>query len=145
MTTAKNLTQEPPRSPRVRLGDYAILARAIDKGRAELQGTGGEYHFDCPLDKRLFEFKGVTGDDVRKQLATGATDEQVVAWFNSNGTPKTAAEIKEWSDGMENQLPYNNPERREWWVGAVTPLGLKPETAYLFEYLEADDAATFKK
>jgi hypothetical protein len=36
-------TQRPPRSPRVRLGGYVILARILDKGRAELAGTAGEY------------------------------------------------------------------------------------------------------
>ena len=37
-TNALDLTQRPPRSPRVRLGGYAILARCLDKGRATLAG-----------------------------------------------------------------------------------------------------------
>ena len=44
MNTAKALTEEPPRSPRDRLGGYALMARMIDKGRADIQGTVGEYH-----------------------------------------------------------------------------------------------------
>jgi fibro-slime domain-containing protein len=55
-----NLTQRPPRSARVRLGGYVILARLLDKCRAELQGASGEYHYNCPLDQRFFKF---TGDD----------------------------------------------------------------------------------
>jgi hypothetical protein len=39
---AKDLTREPPRSPRVRLGGYVIMARMIDKGRATINGTNGE-------------------------------------------------------------------------------------------------------
>ncbi len=50
MTTAKDLTKEAPRSPRIRIGDYALMARMIDKGRATLNGTVGEYHFACPLE-----------------------------------------------------------------------------------------------
>ena len=46
----KDLTKEAPRSPRVRIGGYAILARTYDKCRALLWGNIGEYHFDCPLD-----------------------------------------------------------------------------------------------
>jgi hypothetical protein len=42
---APNLAQRPPRSPRVRLGGYVILARVLDKGRAELAGTAGEYNY----------------------------------------------------------------------------------------------------
>ena len=40
---ASNLTQRPPRSPRVRLGGFVLRARILDKGRAELAGTAGEY------------------------------------------------------------------------------------------------------
>jgi hypothetical protein len=143
-TTAKDLTKEPPRSPRARLGDYAILARMIDKGRAELNGTAGDYHFACPLDQNLFGFKGVEAEEVKKLLATGATDEQAVAWFNTHGTPKTAEEIKAWSDASESVRPYHIPERKEWFAGECARLGLDPETSTIPNYLEADDADTFK-
>ena len=43
---ALDLTQRPPRSPRQRLGGYAILPRALDKGRATIAGKQGEYHFE---------------------------------------------------------------------------------------------------
>lgn len=33
LPNAKDLTREPPRSPRLRLGGYALMARMIDKGR----------------------------------------------------------------------------------------------------------------
>jgi hypothetical protein len=144
-TTTKNLTQEPPRSPRQRLGDYALLARMVDKGRADLAGQVGEYHFACPLDQMLCGFKGVDAQEVRKLLASGATDEQVLAWFNTHGTPKTAEEIKGWSAGVEAYSLYENPEKRDWFVGECAKLGIKPETSTLAEYLEADDAASFKK
>jgi hypothetical protein len=144
MHTTKDLTKESPRSPRNRLGNYALLARMIDKGRAELHGKVGEYHFACPLDQMLCGFKGVTTDEVKKLLASGATDEQAVAWLNDHGTPKTAEEIKAWSAGVEAYNPYTNPEKKDWFVGECTKLGLNPETSTLVDYLEADDAATFK-
>jgi Domain of unknown function (DUF5069) len=144
MNTAKNLTKEPPRSPRHRLGDYALMARMSDKGRADLQGSAGEYHYACPLDQMLFEFKGVNADEVKQLLATGATDEQVLTWFDKHGTPKTAEEIKTWSDGIESYRPYDNPEKREWFSEECAKLGLKPANSTLVDYLEADDAASFK-
>ena len=52
----KYLTQEPPRSPRTRIGDFAILGRILDKGRADLAGKIGAYNFACPLDQTLLEF-----------------------------------------------------------------------------------------
>ena len=35
---APDLTQRPPRSPRVRLGGYTILPRLLDKARATIAG-----------------------------------------------------------------------------------------------------------
>ena len=145
MNRAKDLTKEPARSPRIRIGGYAILARMADKGRAVLTGTGGEYSFDCPTDNILFGFKGVTGAEVRPVLESGATDEQIAAWLDTHGTPRTPAEVKAWSDATEASRPYNDPEYKDWFIGACTKLGLKPETTTLFDYLEADDRANFKK
>ena len=116
-----------------------------DKGRATLNGTAGGYHFDCPVDNMLFGFKGVTGAEVRPLLASGASDEQIAAWLDKQGTPKTAAEVKAWSDSVEKDRPYDDPEGREWFAGECARLGLKPETTTLFDYLEVDDRDSFKK
>jgi hypothetical protein len=145
MNTARDLTKEAPRSPRIRIGGYAILARMADKGRAFLNGTAGEYHFDCPVDNMLFGFKGVTGAQVRPLLASGASDEQIAAWLDKHGAPKTPAEVKAWSDSVEASRPYDDPESREWFAGECARLGLKPETTTLFDYLEADDRDSFRK
>ncbi len=144
-TPIKNLTVEAPRSPRHRLGGYSLLVRATDKGRATIEGKAGEYHFACPLDQMLFDFKGVKDDEVKKLLASGATDEQIVNWFNTNGTPKTDAEITEWSNGVEAYRPYDNPEKKDWFVGECTRLGIKPEASTLCDYLQANDARSFEK
>ena len=55
--TAKNLTKQAPASPRHRTGGYAILSRMTDKARADIAGTMGEYHTDCPLDHMLLDWK----------------------------------------------------------------------------------------
>ena len=145
MNTVKSLTEEPPRSPRYRLGGYSLMARMIDKGRADLAGNVGEYHYACPLDQMLFEFKGVQADEVKKLLASGATDEQIVSWFDTHGTTKSAEEIKSWSDGVEGYSPFEDPEKKEWFSGECSKVGLKPESSTLVDYLEADDAISFKK
>jgi uncharacterized protein DUF5069 len=147
MTTAhtpKDLTKEPPRSPRNRLGGYALMARMTDKGRADLEGKVGEYHYACPLDQMLFDFKGVKADEVKKLLGSGATDEQIVDWFSTHGTTKTTEEIEAWSDGVEGYRPYDDPEKKDWFAGECAKVGLKPETSTLVNYLEADDRVSFK-
>jgi Domain of unknown function (DUF5069) len=145
MNLAKDLTEEPPRSPRARLGGYVILARTTDKCRAFLAGNIGEYHYDCPLDNMLFGFKGVTGDDFKAKVQSGASDEELAGWLDSNGVAKTAEEIKEWGDGVEAMNPYENPERRDWFAEQTRALGLDPATTTLFDWLEADDKASYAK
>ncbi len=141
---AKDLTTEPPRSPRIRLGGYVILARTTDKCRALLAGRIGEYHFDCPLDNMLFGFKGLTGDDFKAEVERGAADDEMVRWLDTHGVPKTPEEITDWSDFMEAFNPYEDPERREWFAEQTRALGLDPAKTTLFDWLEADDKASFK-
>jgi hypothetical protein len=138
----KDLIKEPPRSPRVRIGGYVILGRTIDKCRALVAGDIGEYHFDCPLDNTLFGFKGVKGVDFKAQIESGASDQQMAEWLDANGEKKTPDEIKRWSDETEANNPYNDPERREWFVEQVKPLGLDPSKTTLFDWLEVDDKAS---
>ncbi|HWB58324.1 MAG TPA: DUF5069 domain-containing protein [Chthoniobacteraceae bacterium] len=144
-TPAKDLTKQAPASPRTRVGGYAILSRMADKGRATLAGTNGEYHFNCPLDNFLFGFKGVTGEQVKQLLVAGASDGEIAAWLDTHGTPKTTAEIKAWSDQVEAANPYNDPEKRDWFVEQTSKLGFDASKVTLFDWLEADDLATFRQ
>jgi hypothetical protein len=140
--TGKDLTKEAPRSPRIRVGGYAILGRTIDKCRALVAGNIGEYHFDCPLDNMLFGFKEVKGPNFKAQIENGASDQQMAEWLDRSGAPKSLEEIKRWSDEVEARNPYNDPERREWFVEQLKPLGLDPAKTTLFDWLEADDKAS---
>ena len=83
MNSAPNLTQRPPRSPRVRLGGYTILPRILDKARASLAGTLGDYKFNNPLDNVLFGFAGVTAGAFLAKVKTGAGDFEMLQWFNA--------------------------------------------------------------
>ena len=141
--TGKDLTKEAPRSPRIRIGGYVILGRTIDKCRALVAGNIGDYHFDCPLDNMLFGFKGVTGADFKAQIENGASSQQMAEWLDQTGEQKTPEEIKSWSDETEAANPYNNPERRDWFIEQTKPMGLDPTKTTLFDWLEADDKASY--
>jgi hypothetical protein len=141
----KDLTKEAPRSPRMRIGGYAILARTYDKCGALLSGNIGEYHFDCPLDNMLFGFKGVKGDDFKAEVEKGASVEDMARWLDSHGEKKTADEVKEWSDGVEASNPYHNPEKRDWFVEQVKAYNLDPAKTTLFDWLEVDDKESYQK
>lgn len=143
MSNTKDLSKAAPSSPRTRTGGYAILSRMADKGRADIAGTIGDFHFDCPLDNMLFGFKGVRGADVRQELLNGASNEDIAAWLDANGTPKTEEEKKAWSDEMEAYRPYDNPEKKEWFIGVCGEAGIDPQSSTLFDYLDADDKLSY--
>ena len=88
LTNAPDLTQRPPRSPRVRLGGYVILPRMLDKGRALIAGKKGEYFFACPLDQRFLEFAGINPEALKKQLAAGKSDGEILAWIRKHAKNK---------------------------------------------------------
>ena len=141
---AKDLTKEAPRSPKVKLGGMMILARAIDKGRATINGTNGLYNFDCPLDNRLFGFLGIKGADMKAYMAEGHTDEEITAWVKANGVKKTDAEIEQWNKEMESDnYSTKPPEKKAWLEGENKRLGLDKDGT-LFDFLEADDKDSFK-
>jgi Domain of unknown function (DUF5069) len=141
--SAKDLSKQAPTSPRVRTGGYAVLSRALDKCRSEIAGTTGEYHYACPLDMMLFDFKGVAAADVKKLIETGSSDEDIAIWMDGTGHPKSEAEKAEWSDGLEAARPYDNPEKKDWFIGVCAEAKCDPATSTLFDFLEADDKTTF--
>jgi len=144
MNQSKDLTKEKPRSPYDRIGGFAIIARTIDKCRATIAGTNGEYHFDCPLDNMLFGFKGIKGDDFKAFVVEGHTDEEIAQWVKDHGTPKTDEEITAWGDAFKTDYSYaTDPAKKDWFIGECTRLGLDPMTTSLFTMLDADDKVTF--
>jgi hypothetical protein len=140
---ARDLNKQAPHSPRERINGFVIVTRAVDKCRANLAGRIGEYHYDCPLDNMLFSFKGITAKQFTAAVTAALDYEKIGDWLQMNGTPKTAAEIKTWSDSVEAGSIYSDPEKRTYFVESCQKLGINPETSTTFDWLEADDRASF--
>jgi Domain of unknown function (DUF5069) len=141
----RDLTKQAPHSPRERVAGFAIASRTVDKCRASIAGTLGEYHYDCPLDNMLFGFKGITGAQFKTAVQAAKNYEDIGIWLLANGTMKTAAEIKTWSDEVEAGSPMKNPEKRARFIENCATLGLNPQTNTTFDWLEADDRASFHR
>jgi hypothetical protein len=62
----------------------------------------------------------------------------------ANGTEKTPPEIEDWSDDMEGGSPMKNPEKRDHFIENCQRLGLSPDKTTTFDWLEADDRASFR-
>jgi hypothetical protein len=93
-----DLTKTSPRSPRAPLGDYKVLAaRALDKCRAELAGTSGFYHFNCPLDQAFFRFTRIDSEKFKTFVATGASDQEVADWISKESRVQDKSKIATWA------------------------------------------------
>lgn len=143
-TSPADLTKRPPRSPRCRLGGFAILPRIIDKGRAVAAGTNGGYNYACPLDMEFFEFAAVDPKDFKQQIDAGLGDGDLLAWIGNNaGTKRRPHEIALWSRFMEDRVP-SDTESREFFHGAhKSTAGSRPDIGTWFDLLDLDDYASF--
>src|SRR5687767_2068974 len=99
---AKDLTKEFPRSPRETFAGYVHAGRMLDKCRAAIAGTAGEYHYDCPLDRFFFDFTGIDAEAFKAFVATGADDAAVAAWIADHSKIKERGEIVVWNNKMRD-------------------------------------------
>jgi hypothetical protein len=143
--SAPDLTLGPPRSPRVRLGGYVTLPRILDKCRAEIAGTNGEYHYACPLDMNFFEFTGIDPSRLKAEVALGKSDGEILEWLRKNQpTPRAPWEIAHWSAFREAAAPGDNESRG--FVSeqvAAARATHREDIVTWFDYLDVDDFATF--
>jgi hypothetical protein len=139
-----DLTQRPPRSPRTRLGGFAVLPRALDKGRATIAGTPGEYHYACPLDQRFLEFAGIDPEALKAQLAEGKGDGEILAWVLENSKNKrTEPEIAAWSEFVANRVPTDIESRQFFNELQSKAAPEREDIATWFDLLDLDDYVSF--
>ncbi|MFO1488840.1 MAG: DUF5069 domain-containing protein [Verrucomicrobiota bacterium] len=141
---APDLTKQPPRSPRVQLGGYAILPRMLDKGRAEIAGKNGEYHYACPLDQRFLEFAGVDPAALKTELAGGKGDGDILDWIRQHARIKRCpSEIAAWS-AYENQRAPDNTDGREY-LNELHKKGApnREDISTWFDILDVDDYISY--
>ena len=144
MATIPDLTKQPPRSPRVRLGGYVILPRMLDKGRATIAGKNGEYHYACPMDQRFLEFTGIDPEALKKQLAAGKGDGAILEWMHSNSPANLKqADILAWSAMQEQRVP-TDPESRAYFNELHSKTAQhREDIATWFDLLDLDDYVSF--
>lgn len=142
--SAPDLTQHPPRSPRVRLGGYVHLARLLDKARAFAAGKPGEYVYPCPLDQRFFAFTGIDPAALLATVKTGQGDTEMLAWVNEHTKPaRTAWEIEAWSRWLEALGPGDTKRHGSYAEDLAKLAPGRDDLRTNFDRLDLDDYVSF--
>jgi hypothetical protein len=141
---APNLAKgEFPRSPHAMIGGYVLAGRCLDKCRATLAGTNGEYHFDCPLDNFFLGFVEIKGSDLKDFVATGADDAAVGKWIEEHAKKRPRVEIVKWNNSWRykriSELPDGLQEFFEDYIPANVPHELIRHVRYFFDIYDAEE------
>jgi len=116
----------------------------LDKCRATIAGTNGEYHYACPLDQRFLTFLDVDPEALKAQVAEGKGDGELLAWIHANAkNHPTEFAIDAWSNFAESRVPADIGSRaffNEIHKGAGAS---REDIATWFDVLDLDDYASF--
>lgn len=140
-----DLTKRPPRSPRCRLGNYVLLPRMLDKGRATIVGISGEFHYNCPLDQHFLNFIGLDAGALLAELKTGKGDGEILEWILARANNKRGPwEVAQWSDYQEKRGPDSDEETFAYFAKAVASFSKTREDVRTWmDLLDMDDHVTF--
>jgi hypothetical protein len=144
--SAPDLTQRPPRSPRVALGGYVLLPRLLDKARALAAGKIGEYRSGTQsMDRHFFNFTGIDAAALQAEVATGKSDSEMLTWVQANSkTPREPWEIAQWSHYHLHRGPDSDAETIQHFAEAVAKFSTTREDIKTwFDLLDLDDYVTF--
>lgn len=130
--------REFPRSPRTKLAGYVLAARAVDKCRAVLAGTEGEYHSNCPLDRQWLDFAEIDYDAFRAVVASGASDDEIAVWIGEHARKRPSVEIIAWNNRQRDQsLSDLPPELQEFMEGYIAEV--VPRNKVIYRYFDIFD------
>ncbi len=142
--SSPDLTQHPPRSPRVRLGGFAHLPRLLDKARAFAAGKQGLYAYAAMMDRHFFAFTGIDADKFLDEVKKGRSDAEMLKWVMENLRPaRQPCEIAQWSQWLESIGPAT-AKGHAWLAAKVEENGPGREDIRTYcEHLDLDDYVSF--
>jgi uncharacterized protein DUF5069 len=133
-----DLRVHPPRSPREKLGGLYMLARTIDKLRANLPGGNmGAFHVFFGLSKLLADRLAIDLQELAGVVRDAENEEQVVGWVRRHSDPSTYDAINA-ELSQRTQSRHIPPEHRERFDSLYEPQ-LRAQHDNLFDLVDADD------
>jgi hypothetical protein len=136
-----DLTTTAPRSAKDKLAGIVSFKRTLDKAKAYNEGHLGEYDYDCPHDKPLFEFLGTNGEEFARKVKELGTDEAIANWAQSEFlSKKTPAEIEAFNAERMRWHPDPGSHSAEYFENLrATVAPGRPEIVTWFDLLDLDE------
>ncbi len=128
----------------MRLGGYCILPRMLDKGRAVIAGTQGDFKYACPLDQEFLNFAGIDPEKLRVELAAGKGDGEILEWIKANAAnQRDPSEIEVWSCYQDRRAPGELGKRSFFAElhGEIAPN--RTDIVSWFDLLDLDDHVSY--
>ncbi|HKW44927.1 MAG TPA: DUF5069 domain-containing protein [Candidatus Eremiobacteraceae bacterium] len=136
-----DLTKEFPRSPRATLMDIPMLPRTIDKARAVVSSSAGEYVFGekSSFDMAMLDFLGLTPAAFLEGVRESPDDAAMLGWLDAHARKTTPAERAEFAsvflnDGDDDADRARFRERR-----AKLPAGVRGRVTGWVDLLDVDE------
>jgi hypothetical protein len=140
-----DLTVVPPRSCRSPLLGYFLLARTIDKLRAELPGgnMGPYLNHDTGFSAYLVRKLGLDMDEFRDVVARASGESDVLAWLGERVDPRGAPEL---NAKLESFVVSKMKADDQVLVRQRHPvMGVDPSLDSILDILDAEDLRAFAR
>jgi hypothetical protein len=100
-----DLTKTYPRSVHEKWLGIVQLGRALDKAKAKEFGNIGEYNYDCPMDKAVFDFLGMDGEEFLNVVKNAKSDAEIEAYAKQFIDKKSPEELERWNGEWVKRQP----------------------------------------
>lgn len=136
-----DLTTSFPRSAKDKLLGLVSLKRAIDKAKAYNEGKLGEYDYDCPHDKPLFQFLGTDGATFAQKVKELDSDDAIADWVKTSLlVGKSQADIDAFNDARMHWHPDAGSHSAEYFNNLREQIAPgRPEIVTWFDLLDLDE------
>jgi len=138
-----DLTKSFPRSPRDRLDGIPMLPRTIDKARAFLAGTLGDYKFgdDSGYDRSLFDTLGIDAESFLDGIRQSPDDVSVVKWLHANARTVDARDDQMLIEALEAYGLETDEDRVELkaYVEANAPAAVRAKITSWLDWIDFDE------
>ena len=111
-----DLTTSFPRSVRDKVLGVVQLGRAFDKGIATANGTQGEYHYNCPMDKGVLGFLGIDADALTSEIKKAYSQDDLVAYAKPFVAKKSPAEIAHFNEDFLKYSPEKGSDGEKYFL-----------------------------